>query len=181
MLKKRKKELERLIWAHQCWRAAYSLCELGMSLPENESDTNFGIMSGIIVSYARPFTRNDGLGELEELFTKFEKKGHEVDHQNLITLRHKVFGHRDEQWAKEEIGTKSNAFVVITPDGHLRTQGLGDSSEPCQEILDLLAIQLDRCSARVREILEEGLAKNGAFEAGTYILIDERPYIKKLR
>lgn len=69
MRKTAKKELERLIWAHQAWRAAYSLCELGMSLPENEADINFGIMTGIIVSYARPFTENNGLGGLNEEFT----------------------------------------------------------------------------------------------------------------
>ena len=152
-----------------------------MSRPESKSDTNFGIMSGIAASYARPFTENKGLGPLADVFTEFSVEDLQVNQKRLMTLRNKVFGHRDEIWAKEKIGTKSNAFVVITTDGHLRTQGLGISSKPSKEILDLLTIQLERCTARVREILQKELAKDGAFETGTYILIDKHPYIQKVQ
>lgn len=180
MNKTTRNELRKLIWAEQSWRSACALCELGMSLPEDESDINYSMMAGIAVPYARPFMRNDGFGPLPDTFKEFSSATLKENHERLLLMRNKIFGHNDDLWARSQLEGIERYYLNISETGALSSKVVGISSSPCQEILDLVYFQRDRCKARVQSLVEQHISLKPNFGIGSFEIKDDPPYIRSV-
>lgn len=180
MNKATRNELRKLIWAEQSWRGAYALCELGMSLPEDEPDINYSVMSGIVVSYARAFMSGEGLGPVDNAFEEFESRILQENHQRLLLMRNKIFGHKDDLWERSKLKDIERYYLTITESGQLSSQVVGIHSEPCQAILDLISFQRERCKSRFQSLVEKHISLKLEFGAGSYEIKDDPPYIRRV-
>ena len=70
-----KRALQRLTLAQTAFRQARALCEHMEKLKlEPHEEIASAMMAGIVVSYVRPFVRNDGIGQLPKRYSEFEKR-----------------------------------------------------------------------------------------------------------
>ncbi len=53
------------------------------------------MMTGVIVTYMRPFVQSDGLGPLPQMFTQFQEKALQDTHNQMQVSRHKLYAHQD--------------------------------------------------------------------------------------
>ena len=108
-------ELRRFALAMRCFRGASDLCKHVIELHLPEDDFLYGAcMAGIVVTYARPFNRADGIGKLRG-FSRFADAKFRSAHQELIATRKKVYAHHDASGLENlEIRnrSKSHAYVV---------------------------------------------------------------------
>jgi hypothetical protein len=61
----------------------------------HQDPTFFSLQMACVVSYARPFTSNEGLGALAGKLAKYHNAAQQQLHSDLITLRNKFFAHND--------------------------------------------------------------------------------------
>jgi hypothetical protein len=54
------------------------------------------LLTAVIVSYAKPFTTNNGLGVLKKRWTKFDNPKWARCHERILKARHELFAHSDE-------------------------------------------------------------------------------------
>ncbi len=113
-LNHKKRTLHRLTLAQTAFRQAKRLCEHMEKLEIDQKDElASSMMSGIVVSYARPFLRSDGIGPLPNKYSLFEESsGFGRYHDILIEARNWVYAHRDNVNAPNLSGGKVSDDVV---------------------------------------------------------------------
>lgn len=173
------KELKRLFWAEADIRAARQLCEQAL---ENEAYNDGWIWrameSGIVVSYARPFGANVGLGTLPSRFELFPP---ETDfakvHALLLSGRNLVAAHNNLLERKSVLasnvpaGEAERISITIEPNGQLWwTLPIPTlPADNIRRIVDLCRFQEERIRRESHALLIE-ITKSGKYEAGTYQL-----------
>jgi hypothetical protein len=90
-------DLKRLSWAEGDIHAARELSEymLGQPPEENTDYRRRSLEAGIIITYARPFGENNGLGALPKKFSQFDDSNLEKFHEKMICARNCIAGHND--------------------------------------------------------------------------------------
>lgn len=90
------KQLKRLCIADISFRQAGELAKFIMENIADAADLKYGpMLAGIIVTYAKNFVENTEFGTLRGPFTEFSDPAMYVAHHTAITVRHKVYAHRD--------------------------------------------------------------------------------------
>src|SRR5882724_3014077 len=88
-----------LAWLH--FLQAKALAEKLIAQPIDPLDLTLSPqIAGVIVTYAKSFVGNNGIGKLGEPFTNFTDQEMSDTHNLLINLRHKLYAHRDAQAVK---------------------------------------------------------------------------------
>lgn len=93
---------KRILFAKRLFMAEPSMHQAA-ELAKFTKDHNIGrlpdvfapIMAGICVVYARPFLRADGLGPLDEKYSRLNDATLQDTHNDLIRNRHHFYAHRD--------------------------------------------------------------------------------------
>jgi hypothetical protein len=93
---------KRILFAKRLFMAESSMHQAA-ELAKFTKDHNIGrlpdvfapIMAGICVVYARPFLRADGLGPLDEKYSRLNDAKLQNTHNDLIRNRHHFYAHRD--------------------------------------------------------------------------------------
>lgn len=149
-------ELRRLTLAVTDMRAASAMVDLlkerrgrdrlGGTAREN------GLMTGLVVSYARPFSRSNRIGRIDERFERFEAPEREAHHKQLLGLRNKLYAHTDVTILRD---------VIVFPPG---AWGPGVSAieatvpwavEAFEKFGSLIELQEGRLAKRIVELVEE--------------------------
>jgi hypothetical protein len=119
------KKLTALYWAQIHLKEVIALCDLAASLPSKHRtvDVFFGLWTGVVVAYARSFTRNKGVSAIDAKFKRFNSQRHQELHDRLIEMRHHLHAHKDQSW-EEQVAAKvfksnfiSKVFVTVFSDG----------------------------------------------------------------
>ena len=80
-------------YSQECFSTVANGCEYLISNADSRNESFFNIMSaGLLVTYAKPFTKCHGVGGLDE---KMIPKTHLQKHQRFLDLRHKTVAHLD--------------------------------------------------------------------------------------
>jgi hypothetical protein len=89
-------QLRRLTLARGAFDQARALCDHSADVPSPSKDLEAALMTGILVTYCRPFTRNDGIGPLPAAFNKFTSHAAlQHIHDAALAARNVVYAHRD--------------------------------------------------------------------------------------
>jgi hypothetical protein len=117
------------------------------------------IYAGIVVSYARSFTKNEGLSKLDSKFEKFTDSEFSHTHKTLLLSRNKIYAHRDsisestifdETPPQEEI---NEVYIEVTGKGKGNYE-VGRSSLPKEYVAKILNL------AKFQKVrIENSLAK----------------------
>lgn len=111
----KKRELHKLILAHSDVHAAYKACEHFLSIFGNHPQKNRSNYAGmdnplfqplieaIVISYARPFTPNESLGELKKEWNKFANQRLQETHRLILQARNELIAHSDRYVRKAQI------------------------------------------------------------------------------
>jgi hypothetical protein len=120
-----KRELHKLILAHGDIHDSYSACRHFLSVIHPELSSHSGsyagmdhplywlLVSAIVVSYARPFTDNNGYGVLKRSWQQFGRPKRKEAHELLMTARHELVAHTD-------INIRKVKIVPPGPSGFLK-------------------------------------------------------------
>lgn len=139
------------------------------------------IMSGIVVIYARPFMRADGLGELDKKFESFSDNIFQSTHDTMMKTRHEMAAHRDlvNTVAVNPDGSDHHMFTV-----NLNFDGRGSYTygvvEPYYRDINLPKI-ISLCDHQIARVNKDShntidqLNKGRRLKAGTYVLGDDFP------
>ena len=168
--------MKRFIWASLDFAAARDLGRLISENREQDSD-NMAVraaQTGIIVSYARPFGENHGLGSLPSRFrTSFDPPGLQVIHDGMLLSRNLVEAHNNVlgQGTIFRGGNPVEIEIEVHKTGRVEWSVPPPllSDKTLDHAIELLDYQLARLE---REILEVGevLARLQGRKSGTYIL-----------
>lgn len=152
-----KRALQRLTLAQTAFRQARALCEHMEQLKlEPHEEIASAMMAGIVVSYVRPFVRNDGIGQLPKKYSEFDEGSpFENIHNTMIEARHWVYAHRDNQNAPNLGGGRVSQDVVSEVTLTLRRDGYSVSiNEPQISTKQLVNFQA-LCSFQHNRINQE--------------------------
>jgi len=103
----------RLALAIQSFREADAMAEIILSSKlEPGSHGYHGSVTGLAVSYCRPFMQADGLGSIHKDFESFSEAGKdatvfEAIHQDILTFRNRIAAHHDLEYADGEFQKKN--------------------------------------------------------------------------
>lgn len=90
-------QLRRLTLARGAFDQARALCDHSAGVPSPSRDLEAALMTGILVTYCRPFTRNDGIGRLPAAFDQFtDNPSLQHIHDTALAARNIVYAHRDD-------------------------------------------------------------------------------------
>jgi hypothetical protein len=180
-----KRALHRLTLAQTAFRQARALAEHMQRLdldPHHEIAS--AMMAGIVVSYARPFLRSDGIGPLPRRYSEFaEGSPFAFIHQTMLDARHWVYAHRDHQNTPNLAGGHVSHNVVSEVVLTLRRDGYSVSINEPQILPTQLSNFQALCSFQHNRINEEvgdliiALMKDHKIGIGVYELGDD---IKKI-
>jgi hypothetical protein len=104
-----KRELNKMILAHSDIRDAYEASFHFLNIVKLPSHHQSGLYAGmdhplytpllsaIIVSYAKPFTDNQGLGVLKKHWRQFAHSKWAESHDRILKARHELYAHSDAQ------------------------------------------------------------------------------------
>lgn len=130
------------------------------------------MLTGIIVAYARPFTRTRApWGSLPERFSRFENEDFTRTHRQILDWRNRVFAHNDQNEYRN---------VVVLPAG----TGLDDTPAAAERralftAADLKAIMLvaQEQERRLKEAVTDLVVElyPGKFKPGTILELDGTP------
>lgn len=175
MNKKSVNALKRLCWAEGDIRAARELCQWMVNSPEKKTALlKRALDAGVIITYARPFGENNGLGALPVEFGKFRNSGLQKFHRRMIQARNCVAGHNDRinlnsmlspstpQEDPEEIQIEisangKSAWMVTSP--YLSTPVL-------RRIVELCLVQEGRLHKESSSIVAAASYNHGTFTLG---------------
>ena len=171
--------LKRLFWAQGDIQAARELCEHALQNEANMDGWKWRAMeTGIVVSYARPFGENDGLGALPARFHLFPS---ETDlaavHALLLQGRDVVAAHNNLLERRSVLASNvsesesARVSIIIETDGQVWWT-LPIPSLPAdniRRIVELCRFQEDRIR-RESDARLIAITKSDRYEAGTYQL-----------
>ncbi len=153
----KKRALQRLTLAQTAFRQAQALCEhMEQMKLEPHEEIASSMMAGIVVSYMRPFVRNDGIGHLPKNYSEFpEGSPFKNIHNTLLEARHWVYAHRDIQNAPNLGGGNVSQDIVSEVVLTLRKDGYSVSINEPQISTKQLANFKALCSFQHNRINEE--------------------------
>lgn len=153
----KKRALQRLTLAQTAFRQARSLCEhMEQMKIESSEEIASAMMAGIVVSYVRPFVRNDGIGPLPKKYSEFEEGSpYKRIHNIMLEARHWVYAHRDNRNAPNLAGSKINEEIVSEVILTLRKDGYSVSINEPQIFVNQLVNFKSLCSFQNNRINEE--------------------------
>ena len=174
-------QILRLTLADVAFLQSKALIQLILSQPDWDAHFAAGMLTGVCVSYAKPFKEGEGLGKLSSKYGDFpnEHKRHSDVHEQVIRARDKIYGHRDLQDAHTFFGgavsanemeaieievREDGSFGLMTNEPHL-------SPEFLREILELIEFQQARTKHEIGELLK-AFAGNKKFPLGRYKLCE---------
>lgn len=97
-------------------RAATQICTYARDhVTDIRDELWLPLQDALIVSYARPFTRNRPVGPLPDQWARFEDPEHQRLHDELVSMRHEIVAH----------GDAARRTVVIFPPGTIPPIGGG--------------------------------------------------------
>jgi hypothetical protein len=158
-----KRQVIRLVHARVDILCAAALAEELLQVSEQDiSYRAWGLLTGMVVSYARPFTTSYAYGALEEKWSKFDQRPDlEKHHARLLDHRKTLLAHND---------LSPHRAVVVFPTGFVLesgevvrravpTEGRSPIAlEGIREVSELFAIQeermMERCLDLVRRLEE---------------------------
>lgn len=103
----RKRELHKMILAHSDVHAAFKAAEHFLSIMVPYARTNqteyagmdhpvySPLVEAIVISYARPFTANNSLGQLKREWHRFPQARLQCAHEKLLKARNELIAHSD--------------------------------------------------------------------------------------
>ncbi len=153
----KKRALRRLTLAQTAFRQARFLCEhMEQAKVESHEEIASAMMAGIVVSYVRPFIRNDGIGPLPRKYSEFEEGSpYKGIHNTMLEARHWVYAHRDNCNAPNLAGSKVSEEIVSELVLTLREDGYSVSiNEPQISVKQLVNFR-SLCSFQNNRINEE--------------------------
>ena|ERR1035437_1167986 len=138
----RSKQILRLARAEQAFYEAAAMANhLLVSKYSPDGHLYYACIAGLVVSYCRPFTSAQGLGQLPAEFEQFKNvKNPELlaqIHADLFVARDKIIAHFDLEYGKGELRLRVDGFDIRT---NFTTLPPGRISEVNQ----LLAFQIER-------------------------------------
>jgi hypothetical protein len=148
-----KRQLIRLVHARVDVRCAAALAEELLQGPDDDiSYRAWGLLTGMVVSYARPFTDSHAYGKLEQKWSKVPGRPElERHHVRLLEHRRTLLAHNDLSPHRE---------VVVFPSwGILRSPAITEGRSPIslagiREVAKLFRIQDERMDDALRELVE---------------------------
>jgi hypothetical protein len=156
----RERELFQLGMARADIAAAMAACDLVLEEHRDASDALYrALIDSIIVSYARPFTRNKPVGPLPPEWSAFEHTIDSRTHEQLLALRHRTVAHSDYAVRKVYVLTDERE-TMFGVQQRVPALGIGVSSEilttwsvaATRQLCDRLG---SRLSERVEALIEE--------------------------
>lgn len=173
------KRLKRLFWAQGDIRAARELCEHALQNEANMDGWKWRAMeTGIVVSYARPFGENVGLGALPARFHSFPPQS------DLAAVHVLLLQGRDVVAAHNNLLERKSVLATNVPEAEAAKIGImiessGQSwwtvpvptlpSHNIRRIIELCRFQEERIRRESDELLV-AITKDGQYEAGKYEL-----------
>ena len=163
-----RQELRRLTLARSDMRSARRLAGLlidALGQPRRDPDLEMGLMTGLVVSYARPFTRAR-IGRLRgRRWERFDgNENFEAWHAQLLGIRKKLYAHTDFTYTRQIIVLPAGAWGKIgTTTVEAQPPWAQDAIESFAALMDF---QIARLSKAVERLVDEIYAP---VEAGTAI------------
>jgi len=118
---RRKILFQKLVLAQSDIHSAYTTCELFLEkVAAGEDSKNtvkvglnnplyLPLLEAIVISYARPFTDNDGLGVLPKKWSSFDDKRLDEAHKFILDYRNELVAHSDH---------KKREIKIFSPDAN---------------------------------------------------------------
>jgi predicted AlkP superfamily pyrophosphatase or phosphodiesterase len=121
------KRLTALLWAQLHLKQSIALCNLAMSLTENQRSREVisGLWAGLAVTYGRSFKHSNGISALDPKFSSFPSDQLQRRHDWLLDKRDRQFAHKDRLW--EEAKAKHIGFEEELPKIMLEVFGNGNT------------------------------------------------------
>jgi hypothetical protein len=178
------RKLRRLFHAEADIRSARELAQhlLANIATLEKSYARRAMQDGIVISYARPFGENEGLGSLPQEFREFERTETKRFHDRLLSARDLVAAHnnildRGFLLAPEAIAAQPDKIKIYVHEDsqtewEVQTPSLDVSV--LKQIRELCLVQESRINAAACNILVE-LAKCRSYEPGEYVLGENFP------
>lgn len=105
------RDLARLVRARFDVRCADALASVLAGHRDSSDPYAWGLLTGTVVSYARPFTTSYAFGRLPECWAEFgERTDLRAAHERLLELRHGLLAHNDETGHRGTVVFGSGAF-----------------------------------------------------------------------
>lgn len=133
------------------------------SLHDDISPRAWGLLTGMTVSYARPFTASRHFGTIPKRWRTFPDRPELADlHERLIQTRHSLLAHNDSTIHRATVVFGSGVFGEIpsVTEGRSPVEIGGIAN-----VRGLFAFQLERIGPGCRELLDR-LVKSGAVARG---------------
>jgi hypothetical protein len=147
------RQVIQLVHAATDMRCAAALADKLLDGPADDfSAWAWGLLTGMVVSYARPFTTSQTYGNFPAKWSKFKGKPFfKRHHDRLIEYRHGLLAHTDLSPHRE--------VVVFPSGGPLRVPFVTERRFPVglngiQEIRNLFGFQEERFSAEALELVK---------------------------
>jgi hypothetical protein len=169
------KQLLRLNLARLHFDQAKALAEKLIAQPIDPLDSTLSPqIASIVVTYARSFGENNGIGALPELFTNFTDNEMRETHGLLINLRNKLYAHRDAL-VSESFTLHSSVLVEpyklqirFEEDGGFAFNSHAPEMYPANlpSIARLCGMQNERANAEIKKLLPV-ITKGKKYPVGT--------------
>lgn len=164
MSEKRKRRAVLLALSDAAFGNAQALLKHIIDSDMTEGDPAYpGVIAGVVVNYARPFTNNHGLGSLEEEFRRlpiFQQTDLQPVYDYVMNMRHQLFAHFDmTSFTALVAGTKGIRppdeviveFEADTPGFRISTNEIRPPAANLPLIDQLLLIQRLRVSKTLND------------------------------
>jgi hypothetical protein len=163
----KKKELYQLAIARSDITEAMTTCDLMIQHVKDMGDKLYQpLFHAIVVSYARPFTKNQPHGRLPTEWSKFSDPYFQEAHDKIIKARHQYIAHSDEEIRKVLIfppGARIGETDYKVGDISLTVRTLGFPLSWFPPIRDLCLDLGGRLDKRVNSLLAELYPYNVTF------------------
>jgi hypothetical protein len=178
------RKLKRLFWAEADIRSARELCQyLLKNLPELESGyIRRAIEDGIIISYARPFCENEGLGSLPQQFREFADARTQSFHERLLSSRDFIAAHNNLRERGSLLSAEASQvqpdkiMIEVQADGQTYWEIKAPNLEEIvlNQVCDLCRLQEQRLNDEsCRALLE--ITVGSSYKPGCYTLGENFP------
>ena len=171
--------LRQLVFADTAIRQAHLLCEHIEALGPRDIPALWSpLLTGVIVTYMKPFGECRGLGRLPATFSQFPiNSPHGQTHKDIADGRNWTFAHRDFNKGPtllstpEEQQTISEVILEFVKDGPttIYTRDATWHPETIFRIRELCEFQSSRVDAAMRPLIL-ALAGSKKYKAGKYVL-----------
>lgn len=177
------KAFRRLAYAGLAFRQAHALCvHIERLLPSEATNLWTPLLTGVAVTYAKPFGRCDGLGALPDSFRSFpEGSPHAQVHRDIVDGRNWNFAHRDTTKAADLMSHEHDKEKLIEVAISLSSEGATiHTNEPgwhphaIPRIRDLCIFQNARVTTAINDLARSWIGTK-RYHPGRHILGETFP------